>query len=86
MQCEEIDEILKDTGLTETELIFKTNVKNLRLKYPGSPTIAEMATALGLKYGTYRLIEIFTPVNVKFETMEKIAKYHKISVSYLFKI
>lgn len=86
MQREEIEAILKDTGLTETELIFKTNVKRLRLNYPGAPTIVEMAKSLGLKYGTYRLIESFTPVNVKFETMEKIANYHHIPVSDLFKI
>ena len=84
MENQEINSILKDTGLTETELIFKTNVKNLRLNYPGSPTLMQMADSIGLKYGTYRLIESYTPVNVKFETMEKIANFHQIPVSKLF--
>ena len=84
MEHQEIDSILKDTGLTETELIFKTNVKKLRLNYPGSPTLMQMSDALGLKYGTYRLIESYTPINVKFETMEKIANFHQIPVSKLF--
>ena len=80
------DFILKQNGLTVTELIFKTNVKKLRKCYPGSPTITEMAEIIGLKYGTYRVIESLTPNNVKFETMEKIARTHSIPVSDLFKI
>jgi len=86
MQHNEIDSILKETGLTETELIFKSNVKQLRKNAPGQPTIKAFADSIGLTYGTYRLIESFTPVNVKFETMERIAKYHNISVSELFKL
>lgn len=82
-----IDEILIENGLTETELIFKSRVKELRLQSPGKPTISETASAIGIKYGTYRMIEsMTTPVNVKFMTMEKIAKYYKIPVSHLFQL
>ena len=83
-QNEEIDLILKQNGLTETELIFKENVKRLRLGT--NKTIVETANALGLKYGKYRLIESLTPVNVKFKTMERIANYYHIPVSDLFKL
>ena len=86
MLTNEVDAILKETGLTETELIFKNNVKRLRKESPGSPTLVETAEALGIKYGKYRLIESFTPVNVKFETMERIAKYYNIPVADLFKL
>lgn len=84
MHQDEIEQILKENGITETELIFKENVRKLRKK--SGKTIMEAATAMGLKYGKYRLIESFTPINVKFETMETIANYYKISVSDLFKI
>ncbi len=84
MQNKEIDLILKEHGLTETELIFKSNVKKLRESLPVKPTLVEMANYLGLSYGTYRLIESLSPVNVKFETMERIAKFHGIPVSKLF--
>lgn len=84
MHQDEIEQILKENGLTETELIFKENVRKLRKK--SGKTIMEAAMAMGLKYGKYRLIESLTPVNVKFETMETIANYYKISVSDLFKI
>ena len=84
MYPDEIEQILKDNGLTETELIFKENVRQLRLKT--GDTITEAAKKMGIKYGKYRLIESLTPVNVKFETMEIIAHYYKISVSDLFKI
>lgn len=83
---DEIDSILRENGLTETELIFKSKVKRLRKNYPGSPTISKMAEIIGLKYGVYRLIESLTPINVKFETMEKIARTHGIPVSDLFKL
>lgn len=81
---DEIDSILSSNGLTETELIFKENVKKLRKR--SGFTITQTAIALGLKYGKYRLIESLTPVNVKFETIERIAKYYGIPVSDLFKL
>lgn len=84
MDGHDIDSILKDNGLTETELIFKDNVKKLRLGT--GLTIEDTAAAMGLKYGKYRLIESLTPVNVKFETMEIIAKYHGVPVSDLFRL
>lgn len=84
MHQDEIEKLLRENGLTETELIFKENVRRLRKKK--GDTIMTAATAMGLKYGKYRLIESLTPVNVKFETMEVIANYYKVSVSDLFKI
>lgn len=84
MKQDEIEQILKKNGLTETEIIFKENVRQLRLK--DGKTIVETANLLGLKYGKYRLIESLTPVNVKFETIELIAKHYNIQVSDLFKI
>lgn len=84
MEHDEVEQILKKNGLTETEIIFKENVRQLRLKE--GKTIMETANLLGLKYGKYRLIESLTPVNVKFETMERIAKCYNIPVCDLFKI
>jgi len=84
MEKNEIDLILKESGLTVTELIFKENVKRLRLKT--GETIYNTATAIGMKYGKYRLIESLTPINVKFETMEQIANYYGVPVSDLFKL
>lgn len=86
MQNSEIDLILKEYGLSETELIFKTNVKRLRESQADPPTLVKMAEHLGMTYGTYRLIESLSPVNVKFSTMERIAKYYGISVSKLFDV
>lgn len=86
MHNNEIEAILKETGLSETELIFKSNVKKLRKNYPGSPSIMDMSKALGINYGTYRLIESYTPINVKFETMEKIARFYNIPVKELFSL
>ena len=86
MNKEEIEKILKDNGLSEAELIFKSNVKKLRVAAPGSPSMVDTAQAIGINYGTYRLIESLTPVNVKFETMDKIAHYYNVSVDVLFKI
>ena len=84
MQNNDIDSILKENGLTETELIFKENVKKLRLQ--SGTNLVDTAAALGMKYGKYRLIESLTPLNVKFETMEQIARYYNIPVSDLFKL
>ena len=78
------ERILTDTGLTETELIFKENVRKLRKKT--GRTIVETAEDLGLKYGKDCLIESMTPVNVKFETMERISNHYGIPVSDLFKL
>lgn len=84
MQMDEIEKILKETGLCETELIFKHNIKQLRRMK--KKTIMQAATEMGLKYGKYRLMESLTPLNVKFETFELIAKYYNVSVSDLFKL
>lgn len=86
MEKKDIDKLLKENGLCEAELIFKSNVKRLRLAAPGKPTMVEAAAQIGIKYGTYRLIESYTPVNVKFETMEKIADFYNVSIAELFKI
>lgn len=86
MNASDVDKILQENGLTETELIFKTNVKKLRLQSKEQLTISETAQALGIKYGKYRLIESYTPINVKFETMERIAKYYQVEVKDLFSI
>lgn len=86
MHIDDINTILKEKGLTETELIFKTKVKSLRENSPGKPTLVETANAIGIKYGTYRLIESYTPHNIKFSLLEQIANYYNIPVSELFKL
>lgn len=83
MSQNEIEQILRENGLTITELIFKENVRKLRQQ--SGETIISTANKLGIKYGKYRLIESYSPINVKFETMERIANYYNIKVADLFR-
>lgn len=80
------NKILTENGLTETELIFKTKLKRLRQSQPDHPTLQQTADRIGMKYGKYRLLESYTPVNVKFETIELIAQYYNIPPYELFKL
>lgn len=86
MDANEIEELLQEYNLTETELIFKNNIKRLRANYPGAPTMVEVAKNIGINYGKYRLMESMTPLNVSFKTMEQIAKYYGVTVESLFHI
>lgn len=72
-----------NTKATNTEMIFKCNLQDLRIT--AQLTKSEIADELGLSRGYYHTLEnINKHTTPSFSMLERIAAYYKITVAELF--